>query len=127
MIEPKFLDYIKNDKTFLEREPLETACRRKELNAFIHNGFWQCMDTKRDKDFLEKNLKGRKKSLNKKNINCRRHRFYWIPFGKKCLRRKWRVVSISTTKPPSSRFLKGVKYILADISDKDELRKKIKR
>ena len=32
--------------------------------------------------------------------------------------------SISTTKPPSSRFLKGVKYILADISDKDELRKK---
>ena len=60
VIEPKFLDYIKNDKTFLEREPLETACRRKELNAFIHNGFWQCMDTKRDKDFLEKILREKK-------------------------------------------------------------------
>ena len=60
MIEPKFLDYIKNDKTFLEREPLETACRRKELNAFIHNGFWQCMETKRDKDFLEKILREKK-------------------------------------------------------------------
>ena len=52
--------------------------------------------------------------------------FIGYHLGKKCLRRKWRVVSISTTKPPSSRFLKGVKYILADISDKDELRKKIK-
>ena len=56
VIEPKFLDYIKNDKTFLEREPLETACRRKELNAFIHNGFWQCMDTLRDKENIEKIL-----------------------------------------------------------------------
>ena len=87
VIEPKFLDYIKNDKTFLEREPLETACRRKELNAFIHNGFWQCMDTKRDKDFLEKILR-EKKSLNKKNTNCRRYRFYWIPFGKKVFKKK---------------------------------------
>ena len=122
MIEPKFLDYIKNDKTFLEREPLETACRRKELNAFIHNGFWQCMDTKRDKDFLEKILR-EKKSLNKKILIVGGTGFIGYHLGKKCLRRKWRVVSISTTKPPSSRFLKGVKYILADISDKDELRK----
>ena len=52
--------------------------------------------------------------------------FIGYHLGKKCLRRKWRVVSISTSKPPRSRFLKGVKYLLADISNKDELRKKIK-
>jgi glucose-1-phosphate cytidylyltransferase len=60
VMEPAFLNYIKNDQTFLEREPLETACRKKELNAFIHEGFWQCMDTKRDKDYLEKILRRKK-------------------------------------------------------------------
>ena len=60
VIEPEFLNYIKNDHTFLEREPLEKACKRKELNAYIHKGFWQCMDTKRDKDYLEKILKRKK-------------------------------------------------------------------
>ena len=52
VLEPEFLNYIKGDQTFLEREPLEKACQ-KQLNAFIHKGFWQCMDTKRDKDYLE--------------------------------------------------------------------------
>jgi glucose-1-phosphate cytidylyltransferase len=37
----------------LEKEPLETAAKRKQLLAFRHKGFWQCMDTKRDKDNLE--------------------------------------------------------------------------
>ena len=60
VIEPEFLNYIKNDHTFLERDPLEKACKRKELNAYIHKGFWQCMDTKRDKDYLEKILKRKK-------------------------------------------------------------------
>jgi len=53
VIEPKFFDFIKGDKTYLEREPLEKAVKEKELYAFKHNGFWQCMDTKRDKDNLE--------------------------------------------------------------------------
>ena len=53
VIEPKFLQFIKNDSTYLEKEPLETAAK-KQLLAFRHNGFWQCMDTKRDKDNLEK-------------------------------------------------------------------------
>ena len=53
VMEPKFLKYIKNDQTFLERAPLENICKKKELNAFKHHGFWQCMDTKRDKDYLE--------------------------------------------------------------------------
>ena len=56
VIEPKFLQFIKNDSTYLEKEPLETAAKKKQLLAFRHNGFWQCMDTKRDKDILEKIL-----------------------------------------------------------------------
>ena len=60
VLEPEFLNYIKGDQTFLEREPLEKACQKKQLNAFIHKGFWQCMDTKRDKDYLEKILRKKK-------------------------------------------------------------------
>ncbi len=57
VVEPKFLNFIKDDATFLEREPLERASKNNQLLAFKHNGFWQCMDTKRDKDFLEEKLK----------------------------------------------------------------------
>ena len=60
VMEPQFLNYIKNDNTYLEREPLEKLTRRKQLAAFRHDGFWQCMDTKRDKDKLEKILKRKK-------------------------------------------------------------------
>ena len=54
VIEPNFLDLIKNDQTFLEKEPLEKVSSQSELVAFKHKGFWQCMDSKRDKDKLEK-------------------------------------------------------------------------
>ena len=57
VIEPKFLQSIKNDLTYLEKEPLETVAKKKQLLAFRHNGFWQCMDTKRDKENLERILK----------------------------------------------------------------------
>ena len=57
VIEPKFLDFIKNDKTFLEKEPLEKAAKKKQLLAYKHDDFWQCMDTKRDKEYLEKVFK----------------------------------------------------------------------
>ena len=57
VIEPSFLSYIEDDNTFLEREPLETAGKKGQLYAFRHNGFWQCMDTKRDKEYLEEILK----------------------------------------------------------------------
>jgi len=60
VIEPQFLKYLKNDNTYLERDPIEKACKQNQLNAFKHHGFWQCMDTKRDKDYLEKILKGKK-------------------------------------------------------------------
>tara|TARA_Y100000590_G_scaffold418867_1_gene520083 strand:- start:131 stop:808 length:678 start_codon:yes stop_codon:yes gene_type:complete len=57
VMEPEFLNFIKSDKIYLEREPLEMACRRKQLVAYKHNKFWQCMDTKRDKDQLEEYFK----------------------------------------------------------------------
>ena len=60
VMESKFLEFIKSDKTFLEKEPLENASKKKELIAYKHRGFWQCMDTKRDKDILEKTLKKKK-------------------------------------------------------------------
>ena len=60
VIEPEFLKSIKNDKTYLEREPFENLAKKKQLSAFKHYGFWQCMDTKRDKDILDKLFKKRK-------------------------------------------------------------------
>lgn len=53
----KVFDFIKNDGTFLEREPLQKLCKINELNAFQHRGFWQCMDTIRDKQIIEEILK----------------------------------------------------------------------
>ena len=60
VINSKFLDYIDNSSTFLERSPLEKAAKQKKLFAFKHVGFWQCMDTKRDKDNLDFLFKNRK-------------------------------------------------------------------
>ena len=60
VMEPEFLKFIKNDNTYLEREPLEAVTQKKQLAAFRHEGFWQCMDTKRDKDNLNKILKRKK-------------------------------------------------------------------
>jgi glucose-1-phosphate cytidylyltransferase len=60
VIEPEFFQFIKNDKTYLEREPLEKVTKKKQLAAFRHKGFWQCMDTKRDKDKLDEILKSKK-------------------------------------------------------------------
>ena len=54
VIEPGFFNLIEGDKTILEHEPLEMAARKGELMAYRHDGFWQCMDTKRDRDVLEK-------------------------------------------------------------------------
>jgi glucose-1-phosphate cytidylyltransferase len=53
IIEPDFFDLIENDETILERDPLEKVAQMGELMAYKHNGFWQCMDTKRDRDMLE--------------------------------------------------------------------------
>ena len=49
VMEPEIFNYIKNDQTFLEREPLEKLGKRKKLFAYKHTGYWQCMDTVRDR------------------------------------------------------------------------------
>lgn len=53
IIEPEFFDLIEGDQTILEREPLEKVAETGELMAFHHDGYWQCMDTRRDRDQLE--------------------------------------------------------------------------
>ena len=53
VFEPGVFDFIKDDTTFLEREPLEKLAQMGELMAYKHSGFWQCMDTVRDRDSLQ--------------------------------------------------------------------------
>lgn len=53
VVEPKFFDLIAGDGTMLEREPMEQAAAAGELMAYRHDGFWHCMDTKRDHELLE--------------------------------------------------------------------------
>ena len=57
IFEPKIFKFIKNDLTFLEKEPLEKISKNKQLLAYKHEGFWHCMDTLRDKYLIEKILK----------------------------------------------------------------------
>ena len=54
---PKILKFIRGDDTFFEREPLEKLSKIKKLGAYKHFGFWQCMDTIRDRELLEKKIK----------------------------------------------------------------------
>lgn len=53
VLEPQTLNYIDGDATAWEREPVERLTAEGNLCAFSHDGFWQCMDTIRDKRFLE--------------------------------------------------------------------------
>lgn len=56
VLEPQVIDYIDNDSTVFEKEPLERLAHEGQLNAYKHRGFWQCMDTLRDKNQLEQLL-----------------------------------------------------------------------
>jgi glucose-1-phosphate cytidylyltransferase len=56
----KIFKYLKNDQTYLERDPLEKLSNKGQLYAFKHSGFWQCMDTLRDKELLEKSVRKKK-------------------------------------------------------------------
>lgn len=53
VLDPKVIDYIEGDSTVFEQKPLEDLVADGQLMAFRHNGFWQCMDTLRDKQNLE--------------------------------------------------------------------------
>ena len=60
VFDAKIFKFLKNDKTYLEREPMQTLSGKRKLSAFKHKGFWQCMDTIRDKEILEKAIKQKK-------------------------------------------------------------------
>ena len=54
VLQPKVLEYIEGDLISFEREPLERLASENQLMCYKHNGFWQCMDTLRDKEKLDK-------------------------------------------------------------------------
>lgn len=54
VFEPEVFDYIEGDETVLERETLVKLAEEGQLMSYKHSGYWQCMDTKREKDILEK-------------------------------------------------------------------------
>lgn len=54
VLEPEIFDYIEGDETVFEKEPLAALAKAGELAAYEYNGFWQCMDTQREKEQLEK-------------------------------------------------------------------------
>ena len=54
VFEPEFFDCIDDDSTVLEKTPMDKLVQRGELMAYTHKGFWQCMDTLREKQQLEK-------------------------------------------------------------------------
>lgn len=56
VLEPAIFDYIDGDDTVFEREPLEKLAEQGELMSYMHHGFWQCMDNKREMDILEELL-----------------------------------------------------------------------
>lgn len=53
VFEPDIMDYLEDDETILEREPLENLAKSGQLGAYKHDGFWRPMDTLRDKIYLE--------------------------------------------------------------------------
>lgn len=53
VLEPQIFDFIEGDATVFEKEPLEKVAALGQLMAYKHDGYWQCMDTKREKDKLD--------------------------------------------------------------------------
>lgn len=60
VFEPEIFNYINDDKTVLEKEPLESLAKEGQLMSYMHKGYWQCMDNMREKEQLEKLIAGRK-------------------------------------------------------------------
>ena len=53
VLNPEIFDYIEGDSTVFEKQPLETVAAEGQLKAYMHHGFWKCMDTQRDREKLE--------------------------------------------------------------------------
>lgn len=53
VLSPQVFNYIENDNTIWEQEPMAKLCDENQMSAFLHDGFWQPMDTLREKNYLE--------------------------------------------------------------------------
>lgn len=53
VLDPKIFDYLTDDKTVFEQEPMKKLASEGQLMGYMHNGFWQCMDTQREKKLLD--------------------------------------------------------------------------
>ena len=82
-------------KHILNVNHLKSWLNQEKLIAFKHYGFWQCMDTLRDKVILENKLK----KLNKSILIAGGTGFIGFHLAKKCLHLKWSVTSLSTSQP----------------------------
>ena len=60
VLKPEIFDLIAGDNTTFEKEPLENIAQQKQLSAYKHNGFWQCMDTLKEKITLDNMWKNKK-------------------------------------------------------------------
>jgi len=60
VLEPEVIELVKGDETIWEKDPLEKLAEKKQLRAYLHSGFWQPMDTLRDKQKLEELWEGGK-------------------------------------------------------------------
>ena len=69
VLNKKVLDYIKNDMTVWEQEPLINLAKQKQLYSFKHKGFWKCVDTLKDKLYLDEIYKKNKKKWFKSVTN----------------------------------------------------------
>ncbi len=56
VLEPEIFQYIKNDETVFEQGPLEALAAQGQLMSYVHHGFWQCMDSRREMELLEQML-----------------------------------------------------------------------
>ena len=56
VLEPAIFDYLEDDLTVFEKTPMQRLAADGQLKAYKHNGFWQCMDTRREMDKLEELL-----------------------------------------------------------------------
>ena len=54
VLNPEIFDYLEDDTTVFEKKPLEKLASEGQLKAFLHKGFWKCMDTQREKEELER-------------------------------------------------------------------------
>lgn len=54
VLQPEVFNYLEDDKTVFEKEPLQQLAEKGELMSYAHKGFWQCMDNLREKEMLEK-------------------------------------------------------------------------